>query len=268
VHSGAFQPDEPVLFLDRNGRRFLTRVRTHGDFHCHHGSLPFADVIGRLPGVQLRTSLGRPLWALRPRLQDYMMEMPRGATITYPKDLGVLLYWGDIFPGARVLEAGAGSGGLALGLLRAIGPTGTLLTCDIRPDMIERARTNVATFMGPTPNWTLLEHDVYDRLPEGSFDRIVLDVPEPGRVAPHAADALVPGGILASFVPNVPQAQAATEAYRASGAFIHIETYEAILRPWTLRGPTARPSTGTIGHTGFLTFAWRGEALVAEPRDP
>lgn len=257
---GPLRADEWVLLIDRNARHFLTRVRARGEFHSHHGVLPYASILGQMEGTRLETSLGKSLWVFRPRLQDYMMQMPRGATILYPKDLGVLLYWGDIFPGARVLEAGAGSGAVALALLRAIGPDGQLVTYEIRPDMMERARRNVENLIGEQANWSLHERDVYESIIDGPFDRVVLDVPEPGRAAPHAAAALVPGGILCTFVPNVPQVQATAEALRATGAFVNVETYEAILRPWVVRGPSARPATGTIGHTGFLTFARKGRA--------
>lgn len=257
---GPFQVDDWVLLTDKVGRHFLTRIRARGEFHCHHGIVPYDQIAGREEGDRLQTSLGRALWAFRPRLQDYAMEMPRSATILYPKDTGVLLLWGDIFPGARVLEAGAGSGALALALLRAIGPTGSLITYDIRADMIERSRRNVENLLGPQPNWSLHERDVYEGITDGPFDRVVLDVPDPGRAAQHAADVLTPGGILCSFVPNVPQVQTTVEAYRETGAFVEIETYESILRPWVIRGPSARPAHATIGHTGFLTFARRGQA--------
>jgi tRNA (adenine57-N1/adenine58-N1)-methyltransferase catalytic subunit len=258
--SGAFQVDDWALLIDRVGRHYLTRLRARGEFHCHHGVLPYEQILGKDPGTRLETNLGRPLWVFAPRLQDYLMEMPRSATIIYPKDMGILLLWGDIFPGARVLEAGAGSGAMAMTLLRAIGPTGSLITYEIRADMIERSRSNVEKLVGPQPNWILREQDVYEGISDGPFDRVVLDVPEPGLVAPHAADTLVPGGICCSYVPNVPQVQATVEAYRQTGRFVDIETYEAILRPWIVRGPSARPAHATIGHTGFLTFARKGQA--------
>ncbi|MBI4212783.1 MAG: tRNA (adenine-N1)-methyltransferase [Chloroflexi bacterium] len=256
----ALQPDEFVLLIDRSGRHFLTRLREQGQFQCHQGILQHAAMVGQVEGTRLETSLGRPMWIFRPRLQDYLMEMPRSSTIVYPKDIGILLVWADIFPGARVLEAGAGSGALSMALLRAIGPTGQLITCDIRSDMIERARKNVANLLGPTPNWSLQLGDVYQETPGGPFDRMVLDLPEPGLVAPHAARVLVPGGILCSFVPNVPQVQMTVDAYRKTHSFVQIETFEAQVRPWIFRGPTARPSHSSVSHTGFLTFARRGDA--------
>ncbi len=255
-----FSIDEWALLVDRSGRHYLTRLRARGAFHCHHGVVPYEAIIGCEEGTRLETNLGRPLWAFRPRLQDYAMEMPRTATIVYPKDMAILLLWGDIFPGARVLEAGAGSGALSMTLLRAIGPTGRLTTYELRSDMIERSRSNVENLLGPQPNWELCQRDVYDGITHGPVDRVVLDVPEPGRAAEHAVEALVPGGIICSYVPNMPQVQATVEAYRATEGLIEIETYECILRPWVVHGPSARPAHATIGHTGFLTFARKGSS--------
>ncbi|MSQ24074.1 MAG: tRNA (adenine-N1)-methyltransferase [Chloroflexi bacterium] len=258
-----FSPGDFVLLTDRVGRHFLTRLRAQGEFHSHHGIVRHEDILGQEDGSRLSTSLGQPVWIFRPRLQDYLMQMPRSSTILYPKDIGTLLMWADIFPGAQVLEAGAGSGALALALLRAIGPEGHLTTYDIRTDMMEQAQRNVDNLLGPTANWTLQLQDIYQAIVDGPFDRIVLDVPEPGLVARHAVDALVPGGIICSFVPNVPQVQASVEAYRETRCFVQIETYETILRPWIVRGPSARPGPA-VGHTGFLTFARKGPASMRD----
>ena len=253
-------PDEFILLTDQTGHHFLTRLRERGEFHCHHGIIRYESILGKPEGTRLETSLGKTMWVFRPRLQDYQIEMPRSSTIVYPKDIGMVLVWADIFPGARVLEAGAGSGALSLALLRAVGAEGHLTTCDIRQDMIDRAQKNVANFCGPTPNWSLRIEDVYRNIQGGPYDRVVLDLPDPALVVEHAARVLVPGGILCSFVPNVLQVQSTVEAYRGSGAFVEIETYETQIRPWVFRGPTGRPGHAAIGHTGFLTFARRAEA--------
>src|SRR5206468_1622666 len=134
---------------------------------------------------------------------------------------------------------------------------GRLVTCDVREDMLISARRNVEGFTGKSPNWTMKVHDVYESLPDGPYDRVVLDLPDPSRVVPHLLAGLVPGGIVCSYVPNVPQAQVSVEAYRHSGFLIETETYELLLRPWVFRGPVARPSHTLISHTGFLTFARR-----------
>jgi tRNA (adenine57-N1/adenine58-N1)-methyltransferase len=254
------QADEFILLTDQTGRHFLTRLRERGEFHCHHGIIRYENILGKAEGARLETSLGKTMWVFRPRLQDYQMEMPRSSTIIYPKDIGMVLVWADIFPGARVLEAGAGSGALSLALLRAIGTQGQLTTSEIREDMMERAQKNVANLYGDTPNWLLRIEDVYRGIQGGPYDRVVLDLPDPALVVQNAARVLVPGGILCSFVPNVLQVQSTVEAFRASGAFVEIETFETQIRPWVFKGPTGRPGHAAIGHTGFLTFARRGEA--------
>jgi tRNA (adenine57-N1/adenine58-N1)-methyltransferase len=252
-----FRPGEHVLLVDRNGKHYVFRLQTGGEYHFHLGGVRHDEIIGRSEGVQLSTALGRPVWAYRPRLQDYVMHMPRNSAIMYPKDVGFMLMWADIFPGARVFEAGAGSGALSLALLRAIGPQGTLVTYDARSDMIERATANVQGWAGETPNWTLRQRNVYLGILDGPFDRAVLDLPEPGNVARYLAPVLVPGGIVCSYVPNVTQVQASVDGYRSSGMFVEIETYEVWFRGWLFRDQSARPEHGMVGHTGFLTFARR-----------
>ncbi|MBM2810404.1 MAG: trmI [Chloroflexi bacterium] len=261
---------ELALLVDRGGKHYLVRLRDGGEFHTHHGVVSHNEIIGREEGVLATTALGKLMWAYRPRLQDYIVEMPRNSAIMYPKDIAFVLMWADIFPGARVLEAGAGSGGLTMALLRAIGPDGCLTTYETRQDMIDGARANVSGFLGSCPNWVTRLQDVYSGIDDGPYDRIVLDVPDPARAAIPAADALVAGGIICSFVPNVTQVSTTVDAYRASGAFVEIETYETIFRPWEFRGPTARPVQSMISHTGFLTLARRrgdrprrGESLLS-----
>jgi tRNA (adenine57-N1/adenine58-N1)-methyltransferase catalytic subunit len=233
-----FRAGELILLVDRKGRHHLVRLK-----------------IGREEGTLVQTRLGRPARAFRPRMQDYLLQMPRASAVVYPKDVAFVLMWGDIFPGARVLEAGVGSGGVALALLRAIGPSGTLVTYDRRADMIAHAAKNVAVFLGETPNWTMRQRDIADGIADGPFDRIVFDLPDPGAAASVAAEALVPGGVVSWFVPNVTQIRDSVEAYAASGTFSEIETYETIFRPWEFNGPTARPIRRMIGHTGFLGVA-------------
>jgi tRNA (adenine57-N1/adenine58-N1)-methyltransferase catalytic subunit len=249
--------------MDRSGKHYLVRMREHGAFHFHLGVVKHDDILGHNEGVIAYSSLGKEVWAYRPRMHDFLMDMPRKSAIIYPKDIAFILLWADIFPGARVLESGVGSGALAIALLRALGPTGTLITYDLREDMIEHAKKNAQTFFGDTPNWTLRVKNVYEGIDDGPFDRIVLDVPDPGLVAPHVADGLTPGGILCSYVPNITQVLATAEAYQASRLFSEIETFETLYRRWDFRGATARPVRTMISHTGFLTVARRGQ-----PREP
>lgn len=250
-----FRAGELVLLIDRRGRRHLVRLQPDGEYHFHDGVIAHNDLIGREEGVCVRSRIGRPVRAYRPRMHDYLLEMPRESAVVYPKDIAFLLVWADIFPGARVFEAGVGSGAVAIALLRAIGPTGTLVTYDRRADMIALAEANARRFLGETPNWIRRQRDVALGIEEGPFDRIMFDLPDPGAVASVAAGALVPGGIVAWFVPNVTQLRNTAEAFRASGVFEEIETFETFYRPWEFRGATARPVRRMIAHTGFLGVA-------------
>jgi len=263
--SAPFRPNDLVLVLDRTGKHYIFRLREHGEYHFHQGVVRHDDIIGKDEGVRFRTGLGRDVWAYRPRMHDYLLEMPRRSAIIYPKDLAFLIMWADIYPGARVLEAGVGSGALAIALLRAVGAQGQLVTYDLRDDMIDHAARNVEGFLGPTPNWTRRQRDVYEGIEDGPFDRIVLDVPDPGRVAPHAHRALRPGGIFCSYVPNITQVEATVHALRSNGGFSEIDTFETLYRRWEFRGATARPVRSMISHTGFLTIARRGQPREPEP---
>jgi len=207
--------------------------------------------------------MDRLVWAYRPRMQDYLVEMPRNSAIVYPKDIAFAILWGDIFPGARVLEAGVGSGAMTIALLRAIGPTGQLVSYELRADMIERAQTNVLTFLEDVNNWTIEQRDIYEGIEGGPFDRIFLDLAEPGRVAAHAASALRAGGILLVYVPNTTQVDDTVRELRASSSFAEIEIYETLFRPWVFRDQSARPAHVMVGHTGFLIFARR---ILDHPR--
>ena len=262
---------ELVLLVDRNGKHYLTRLTEGGEYVFHHGAVRHADLLGQEEGVLVQTSRGSLVWAYRPRLQDYLMEVPRQSTILYPKDIAFLLMWADIFPGARVFEAGVGTGALATALLRAIGPSGALVSYELRADMVEHARRTVEGYHGPCSNWTVRCRDAYEGIDDGPFDRVVLDLPQPWRVATHAAGVMVPGGLICSYVPNVTQVAESVQAYRTTGLFAEIETYECSFRAWEFKGPVARPMHAMIGHTGFLTFARRGQPHVSmtdRPIDP
>ena len=258
-----FTAGELALLVDRNGKQYLVRLRSGDDFHFHQGIVHHDDLIGHHEGVCASTTRGNLVWAYRPRMFDYLMEMPRSSAIIYPKDIAFLLMWADIFPGAHVFEAGVGSGALAIALIRAVGGAGSLVTYESRPDMIQTATRNVSGFLGETPNWTLRGRDVYEGIEDGPFDRVVLDLPDPGALAPQTAAALVPGGIVCSYVPNVTQVEATVSAYRSGGLFVEIETYETLFRPWRFRGQSARPAHYMVAHTGFLTVARRGRGPEA-----
>jgi tRNA (adenine57-N1/adenine58-N1)-methyltransferase len=173
----------------------------------------------------------------------------------YPKDLGTLLVFADIFPGAKVLEAGAGSGATTMTLLRAVGESGQVISYDIRQDMLDQALANVKLTNSEPDNLTLKKKDIYEGIEDDNIDRLVLDLPEPWHVVPHASEKLVPGGMLFSFLPTILQVHDLTKALRAQRTFNLIETIEILMRPWSVGGRSVRPSHRMIGHTGFITTA-------------
>ncbi len=188
---------------------------------------------------------------------DFVLKMPRGAQVIYPKDLGVLLLWGDVYPGATVLEAGTGSGALTMTLLRAVGPAGRVISYEVREDFARQARRNIERLLGTVQNLTLRAHDIYTGIPDRPVDRLFLDLPEPWRVVPHAAEALRPGGVWVSYVPTVPQVAQTVAALRAENRFAVGETVEALVRPWHIDGQSVRPAHRMVAHTGFITTARR-----------
>lgn len=202
--------------------------------------------------------------ALRPTFGEYVLKMPRGAQVLYPKDLALIPMWADVYPGARVFEAGTGSGALTMALLRAVGPRGLVVTYEAREDFARTAMTNIERYMGAMPNLIALRKNAYegiDLLDDGiPFDRLVLDLPEPWQVVPHAARVLRSGGVYLSFVPTVPQVQQTVEALERTAVFCMIETFETLLRTWSIQGRSVRPDHRMVAHSGFLTVARKVEA--------
>ena len=267
--SACLAAGEQVLLLDRAGKRRLIRLRVGGKAHGHKGYLEHDRMIGEPEGVAVRSSSGTVYVAVRPRLADYALEMPRRTAIVYPKDVAIILVWADVFPGATVFEAGFGSGSLTLALLRAVGPTGRVIVYEVRPDLIPAALANVRGFVEPRGELTVHARDAYEGIDERDLDRLVLDVPEPWRVIPHAAHALRPGGIAAFYSPSIMQVQRTVEALEESRQFGQIESLEVLYRPWQVKGQAVRPVQQMISHTAFLTFArrlkMRGALPDAEP---
>ena len=262
-----FREGDQVLITDRRGRRYLVQLRASGAFHSHLGNFPHSELLGREDGARLSTSQGHWLLAVKPTMADFTRQMPRIATVVYPKDLGAILVYGDIFPGARVLEAGTGSGAVTIALTRAVGERGEVVSYDVRPDMIERARANVDSALPDHSRLTIKEGDVYEGFEESDLDRIVLDLPEPWHVVPHALESLVPGGILLSFLPTVLQVHDLTQTLTASERFAMIDTMEVLLRPWSVGGRSVRPAQRMVGHTGFITVA-RKCSPMPHPSEP
>ena len=258
-----FQEGDYALIIDRRGRRYLARLRHGRKFETHLGAFPHDDIIGADAGSWMTTNRGHVLLVVKPTMADFALEMPRIATVGYPKDLGTILVYGDIFPGARVLEAGCGSGAVTMALLRAVGEHGSLVSYDVRQDMIDRTRQNVEAMLPNTANLALKLGDVYEGFDETELDRIVLDLPEPWRVVPHASAGLLPGGIFVSFSPTVLQVHELTTALRAAHTFDMIETMEVLQRPWVVGNRSVRPEHRMVAHTGFITVARR-----CAPRPP
>ena len=249
-----FAPGDQVLLLDTKRRRHLVTLEPGGEFHSHAGVLRHADVLGREEGVTVLTTLGARLVAVRPTLGEYVLEMPRGAQVIYPKDLGPILLLADIYPGARVLESGVGSGALTMTLLRAVGPGGFVTGYELRDDFATRARRNVEGLLGPDLPLRIEVRDVYDGVDETGLDRMVLDLPEPWRVVAHAQGALRPGGILLAYLPTIGQVARLREELVGS-AFGMAQTLEVMQRGWHVDGQSVRPDHRMVAHTGFLTSA-------------
>ena len=249
---------QPVLLIDGKGRHFLLRLDPDRTFQYHRGSIPHTSLIGLEDGSWVEDSGGGRLLAIRPRLADFIIKMKRGAQVVYPKDLGPILVYADIGPGHTVLEAGTGSGALTLGLVRAVGPEGRVVSVESRDDHAAHARKTVERWFGEVPdNLDLRLGDVADTVADVAPDRIVLDIPEPSATLAAAAEHQPPGGVTCLYLPTVPQVQLAVEAARDLNSFAEIEVKEFLVRDWNVAGRSVRPEHTMVGHTGFLVFMRR-----------
>lgn len=258
-----FFAGDACLLFDNKGRRYLLALKPGSEFQYHHGMLRHDEIIGSDSGTRFKSSKGSRLLALAPRLSDYVLTMKRGATVVYPKDAAAMILWGDIAPGMRVLEAGTGSGGLTMALLRAVGETGHVTSVDVREDHSDRAARLIAGFFGELPaTLTLIVGLVEDQIDLVRPDRIVLDLPEPWHLVSAAVDRMTPGGVFTSYLPTVPQVQEIRAAMTATGRFADVETFEVLQRSWEVEGRSVRPSHRMQGHTGFITI---GRVVGPEP---
>lgn len=267
--AGPFRPGELVQLTDPKGRRHMLRLEPGRQFHTHRGAIAHDDLTGRQEGVVVTSSGGTPYLAFRPLLSDYVLSMPRGAAVVYPKDAAQIVAVTDVFPGARVVEAGAGSGALTCSLLRAVGPAGRVTSYERRPEFAEIARRNVETFFGgPHPGLRLVVGDFADGAHgHDPVDRVVLDLLAPWELADPLADALRPGGVVCAYVATTTQLSRTVETLRGHGAFTEPEAWETLLRAWHVEGLAVRPAHRMIGHTGFLVTARRlAPDTVAPPR--
>jgi tRNA (adenine57-N1/adenine58-N1)-methyltransferase len=258
---------ELVHVISEKGRHYALTLKAGDRFHFSGEWLAHDSLIGQEEGRWVRLSAGTRLLVVRPTLSDYLMKMPRGAQILYPKDLASILIKADIFPGARVLEAGIGSGALTLALLRAIGEKGRLFSYELREDFATQALKNIRRYLGEAPHLTLHIQDVAAGIVERELDRIVLDLPEPWRVVGPALEALRPGGLFLTFLPTVPQVEKLVAALQGSGGFALIETTENLERPWQIEGRSVRPQLRMVAHSGFLTVARRVSRSVNDGRE-
>lgn len=254
---GPFQEGEPVILLDRKDREYLTRLDARRQIAIRGGKIAPEDIIGRDEGTAVRSSYNEPFLVFRPSLPQLIPNLPRTAQVIYPKDIGPILIWADLFPGARVVEAGVGAGALSMALLRAIGESGQLISYEIREDFADMAKKNVAKYFGPAPHWTIKQGDVAQELEETAIDRVILDLPEPWQVIERAWRVLRPGGILLCYLPTVLQIKSLVDALKDDRRFACIETSETLMRGWHFKGMSARPQHRMVAHTGFLTSARR-----------
>ncbi len=246
-----FDYGDKVLVLDNKQRRYLITLAEGAEFHTHAGLFPHADVVGKPEGVTMKSTRGASYILMRPTLEDFVLEMPRGAQVIYPKDLAPICMLADIGPGVRVLESGVGSGALSMTMLRY---GADIIGYEIRDDFLNRARANVKSFLGEgvLDRYNLHLRDCYEGIDERDLDRVVLDLPEPWQVVPHAMEALRPGGILVAYTPSITQA-AQTRDAMANRAWSGTRTLEVLHRGWHIEGQAVRPDHRMVAHTGFLT---------------
>ncbi len=263
---GPLRAGDQVQLTDPKGRVHTITLEPGREFHTHRGALRHDDLIGSPEGVVVRASGGTAYLALRPLLADYVLSMPRGAQVVYPKDAAEVVAFGDIFPGARVVEAGAGSGALTCSLLRAVGEGGLVSSYERRADFAAVAQANVERFFGgPHPAWRLTVGDLAGSLMDQEVDRVVLDMLAPWEVLDAVSAALLPGGVIVCYVATTTQLARTVEALRTHGTFTEPAAWESLLRPWHVEGLAVRPDHRMVGHTGFLVTSRRLADGVAPP---
>jgi tRNA (adenine57-N1/adenine58-N1)-methyltransferase len=252
---------ERVLLTDTRDRRYLIVLATGKQFHSHLGAIEHDELIGAPEGSMVRTTNGATLTAFRPTLSDFVLKMKRGAQVVYPKDIGLILIYADVFPGATVVEAGTGSGSLTLGLSRAVGPEGRVISYELRQDHHDQAVENVNAWYegsgGKPENLDLRVGDLFEGVWDGrgerltGVDRMILDLPEPWHAIGTATESLAPGGVFCCYLPTIPQVSQTVEAMRRA-RFSFLTTLEGLVRTWNIEGQSVRPDHRMVAHTGFI----------------
>jgi tRNA (adenine57-N1/adenine58-N1)-methyltransferase len=249
-----FDYGDRVLLLDSKQRRYMMILKEDGEFHSHNGFVPHAAIVGNFEGLIARSTRGSSYTVLRPTLEDFVVQMPRGAQVIYPKDLAPICMLADIGPGVKVFETGVGSGALSMTMLRY----GADITgYELREDFMNRAVSNVRSFLGEDAlsRYKVQLRDAYEGIDETDFDRVVLDLPEPWNVIPHAEKALRLGGIMVAYTPSITQAAKVRDVLAASRAWNGARTLEVLHRGWHIEGQAVRPDHRMVAHTAFLTTA-------------
>jgi tRNA (adenine57-N1/adenine58-N1)-methyltransferase len=269
---GYFAAGDRIQLTDPKGKLYSFTITEGKEWHTHKGWIVHDELIGLPEGSVVSTTAGLKFTAFKPLLADYVLTMPRGATIVYPKDAAMIVGLADIYPGARVLEAGVGSGALTISLLRAVGPTGKVNSIERRADFAENAHANITNYFGEKPsNWSLSVGDLQDQNFESEYDRVVLDMLAPWECVDLAARALRPGGVFLAYVATTTQLSVTAEALKDDGRFTEPESSETIVRGWHHEGLAVRPQQRMIGHTGFLIQSRRmapGVEVLARRRRP
>jgi len=269
---GFFKAGDRVQLTDPKGKLYSFTITPGKEWHTHKGWITHDDLVGLPEGSVVSTTAGLKFTAFIPLLADYVLSMPRGATIVYPKDAAMIVGVADIYPGARVLEAGVGSGALTLSLLRAVGETGSVHSVERRQDFADNARANIEDYFKTSPkNWKLCVGSVQEQNFDEKYDRVILDMLAPWECVAMAADVLRPGGVFLAYVATTTQLSATAEALKADGHFTEPESSETIVRGWHHEGLAVRPQQRMIGHTGFLIQSRRmapGVEVLARRRRP
>lgn len=270
--NGFFQAGDRIQLTDSKGKLYSFTITPGKEWHTHKGWITHDDLIGLPEGSVVSTTAGLKFTAFIPLLADYVLSMPRGATIVYPKDAAMIVGVADVYPGARVLEAGVGSGALTLSLLRAVGPSGSVHSVERRQDFADNATANITEYFGEKPsNWSLDVGSVQEKEFQTQFDRVILDMLAPWECVAMAAQVLRPGGVFLAYVATTTQLSATSEALKEDGHFTEPESSETIVRGWHHEGLAVRPQQRMIGHTGFLIYSRRmapGVDVLARRRRP